>query len=106
GAGGALKQLQWMVGDWQAEKGGVTVSVRWALNRAFLLQEYKAKDGDGELTVTQLVGFDPLTDRIKSWTFDSRGGYGEGLWSRDGNAWVIEAAGVLPGGQTGTARNL
>lgn len=105
-AGAALKELQWMVGDWEAEKGGVSVTVRWTLNRAFLLNEYKAKDGDGELLVTQLVGHDPLTDRIKSWTFDSRGGYGEGLWSRDGNAWVVETAGVLPGGQTGTARNV
>ena len=105
-AGAALKQLQWMVGDWEAEKGGVSVMVRWTLNRAFLLQEYKAKDNDGELLVTQLVGHDPLTDRIKSWTFDSRGGYGEGLWSRDGNSWVVDTAGVLPGGQTGTARNV
>jgi uncharacterized protein (TIGR02246 family) len=105
-AGAALKPLQWMVGDWEAEKGDVSVTVRWTLNRAFLLQEYKAKDGAGEFLVTQLVGHDPLTDRIKSWTFDSRGGYGEGLWSRDGNAWVVETAGVLPGGQTGTARNV
>jgi uncharacterized protein (TIGR02246 family) len=104
--GAALKELQWMVGDWGAEKGGVSVTVRWTLNRAFLLQEYKAKDGDGEMLVTQLVGYDPLTERIKSWTFDSKGGYGEGLWSRDGNWWMVETAGVLPDGQTGTARNV
>jgi uncharacterized protein (TIGR02246 family) len=106
GAGGALKELQWMVGDWKGDKEGIDVSVRWALNQAFLLQEYKVKQGDSGIHVKQLVGFDPLTGQIKSWTFDSLGGYGEGLWTREGNSWVIQTAGVLPEGQTGTAVNV
>jgi hypothetical protein len=63
------------------------------------------KQGEGGVEIQQLVGFDPLTGQIKSWTFDSLGGYGEGLWTRDGNSWVIDTAGVLPNGQTGTAVN-
>jgi len=106
GAGGALKELAWMVGDWQTEKGAEAVNIRWALDRAFLVQEYKVRDGDSVLEVRQLVGFDPLTGRIKSWTFDSRGGYGEGLWTREGNSWVAETVGVLPGGQTGSGVNV
>jgi uncharacterized protein (TIGR02246 family) len=106
GAGGALKELQWMVGNWKGDKEGVEVSVRWALNQAFLLQEYKVKQGDTHLEVKQLVGFDPLTGQIKSWTFDSLGGYGEGLWSREGNSWVINTVGVVPEGQTGSAINV
>jgi uncharacterized protein (TIGR02246 family) len=105
-AGRAIKDLQWMVGDWKAHKEGIDVSVRWAMNQAFLLQEYKVKKADTEIEVNQLIGFDPLSGQIKSWTFDSLGGYGEGLWTRDGNSWVIETAGVLPDGQTGTAVNV
>jgi uncharacterized protein (TIGR02246 family) len=105
GAGGALKDLKWMIGDWVGEKEGISVSVRWAMNRSFLLQAYKMKGAEGEVEVQQLVGFDPLTGKLKSWTFDSLGGYGEGLWTRNGNSWVIETAGVLPNGQTGTAVN-
>jgi uncharacterized protein (TIGR02246 family) len=105
-AGGPLKELQWMIGDWRAEKEGVEVSVRWTLNQTFLSQDYTVKRGDTSMEVKQLVGFDPLSGQIKSWTFDSLGGYGEGLWTRDGNSWVIQTAGVLPGGQTGTALNL
>ena len=52
------------------------------------------------------LSYDPLTDQIRSWTFDSRGGYGEALWTRQGNSWVAETAGVLPGGQTGSAVNV
>jgi uncharacterized protein (TIGR02246 family) len=104
--GAGLKELQWMVGEWEAEKGVVRATVRKALGGAFLLQEYTLKEGDGELHVNQLIGFDPLTGQIKSWTFDSRGGYGEGLWQRNGNAWTIETAGVLPNGATGSAKNV
>jgi uncharacterized protein (TIGR02246 family) len=102
----ALKELQWLVGEWEAEKGAVTVSSKWGLGKAFLMQEYKVKEGEGELQVMQLIGFDPLTGQLKSWTFDSRGGYGEALWKREGHSWVGQTAGVLPGGQTGTAVNV
>jgi uncharacterized protein (TIGR02246 family) len=106
GASSSLKQLEWLVGQWEGDEGKVSVDVRWALNRAFLEQEYKAKHGDGELLVRQYIGFDPLTGQIKSWYFDSRGNYGEGLWERDGNSWQVTTAGVLSMGQTGTGRNV
>src|SRR5262249_21583371 len=101
-----LKELQWLVGEWEAENGAVNITAKWSLGKAFLMQEYKIKEGEGELQVMQLVGFDPLTGQVKSWTFDSRGGYGEGLWKREGNSWVGQTAGVLPGGQTGNAVNV
>jgi uncharacterized protein (TIGR02246 family) len=104
-AGGPLKELKWLVGNWEAEKGALNLSVRQTLNQAFLAVDYKIKAGEGEMTVTQLVGFDPLTNQIKSWTFDSLGGYSEGLWRREGSTWTAEIAGVLPDGQTGTAIN-
>jgi uncharacterized protein (TIGR02246 family) len=106
GAAGSLKDMQWMIGDWEAEKGTVRVSVRWTMSRAFLSTEYTVKDTQGDMKVMQMIGFDPLTGQIKSWTFDSRGGYGEGLWNREGNAWVVETVGVLPNGQTGSAINV
>ena len=72
-----------------------------------MIQEYAIKEANGELfTVTQRVGYDPLTNQLKSWTFDSRGGYGEGFWTRDGNVWEVESAGVLSNGGQGTSLNL
>jgi uncharacterized protein (TIGR02246 family) len=101
-----LKELQWMIGNWEGANGSVKVNVRGIMNQAFLFMEYKTKLGDTELNVVQLVGFDPLTDQMKSWMFDSQGGYGEGLWSRDGHSWVGQTVGVLPNGQTGSAVNV
>jgi uncharacterized protein (TIGR02246 family) len=97
-AGSPLKELKWLVGNWEAEKGALNLAVRPTLNQAFLSVEYKTKAGDNEMAVTQLVGFDPLNGQIKSWTFDSLGGYSEGLWRRDGTTWTAEVAGVLPNG--------
>jgi uncharacterized protein (TIGR02246 family) len=105
-AGSPLKELKWLVGNWEGEKGALSLSVHPTLNQAFLSVEYKTKAGDNEMAVTQLVGFDPLSGQIKSWTFDSLGGYSEGLWRREGVTWTAEVAGVLPNGQTGTALNV
>jgi hypothetical protein len=43
---------------------------------------------------------------MRSWVFDSHGGFGEGNWQRDGNRWVVACAGVLPDGGTGQATNI
>lgn len=103
---GHLKQLDWMIGDWvyDGKLGEVHASARWIMNKNFIHQEYevKAKGSEG-ITVSQWIGWDPATGRIKSWFIDSHGGHGEGLWSRQGNTWTIDAAGVLPDGRQGTA---
>jgi hypothetical protein len=52
---------------------------------------------------TQIVAWDPSSERIRSWVFDSDGGFGEGLWSREENRWVIKAHSTLADGKKGTA---
>jgi uncharacterized protein (TIGR02246 family) len=101
-----LKEIEWLVGDWVEETPDavVTTSVAWTDNNNFLLRSFDVRvKGKPALTGTQRIGWDPLTKQIKSWVFDSRGGYGEGLWTRAGNQWVIKATGVRPDGRTATA---
>jgi uncharacterized protein (TIGR02246 family) len=103
-----LQPLEWLVGDWVSEDNGPTVNLtaNWALEKAFLVQDYTVAGQAGtDIRVVQWIGFDPVTGQMKSWTFDSRGGYGEGLWSRDDNTWHGETTGVLADGRVGTARN-
>jgi hypothetical protein len=59
-----------------------------------------------ESKVAQWVGWDPLTEQIKSWVFDDQGGYGEALWTRNGNTWTALSTGVLPDGAIGSAVNV
>src|SRR5581483_2214876 len=104
-AASPVKGLEWLVGDWQgaAHDGTTNLASRPALNGTLLQLTFTAKRADGDSAVMLLFGFDPLTQQVKSWTFDSFGGYGEALWVRDGNQWVGQAVGVLPDGQDGSA---
>jgi uncharacterized protein (TIGR02246 family) len=108
-AGRRLREVDWLVGDWLSEGNDTSVhlKVTWGLNKAFLVWEYEVKHKKGPSSkVAQWMGWDPLTDQIKSWVFDDQGGYGESLWTRNGNTWTADASGVLPEGITGSAVNL
>jgi hypothetical protein len=96
-----LAAFDWLIGEWQAEGKPVTLTVRPTLGKAFLHMDFNVKKAEGDLSVMYMFGFDPMTEQVKSWTFDSVGGYGEALWSREGNQWVGRAVGILPDGQSG-----
>ncbi len=101
-----LKELEWLVGDWveESDEAVVTTSVAWADGGNFLLRSFDVRvKGKPALSGTQRIGWDPLTKQFKSWVFDTQGGYGEGLWMRQGNQWVIKATGVRPDGRVATA---
>ena len=101
-----LKELDWLVGDWVEETGDTVIatSFAWSEDKNFLLRSYEIKvDGKADLKGTQRIGWDPLTKQIKSWVFDSRGGYGDGFWSRSGDQWIVKSVGVRPDGLTTSA---
>jgi uncharacterized protein (TIGR02246 family) len=104
-----LNDLSWLVGEWvdDSAKADVTVKVTWATNKAFLLMDYVLKrEGLEPLEVSVRIGWDARQARIRSWVFDSTGGYGEGYWHKDGKRWLVGTAGVLPDGGTGGATNI
>jgi hypothetical protein len=63
-------------------------------------------DGRTILNGRQRIGIDPLDGRIKSWMHDDDGGHGEGVWTRQGDAWIVQAVGVTPEGKQTTATNV
>jgi uncharacterized protein (TIGR02246 family) len=104
-----LKDLSWMIGEWADDSPNVdvTIKVSWATNRAFLLMDYVVKrDGVDPNDVSVRIGWDALGGRIRSWTFDSNGGFGEGIWTKEGNKWLVGTVGVLPDGGTGGSTNI
>jgi uncharacterized protein (TIGR02246 family) len=103
-----LKQLAWMVGEWQDRdaKAQVTMSVRWGPNQTYLIQRFTIKQADGkEIQTTQRIGWDPREERIRSWLFDSSGGFSGAFWTRSGNSWEEQSEGVTAEGQVLTAVN-
>jgi uncharacterized protein (TIGR02246 family) len=100
-----LEQLEPLVGDWASTDKGMNVQChcRWILNKSFLQAQFTVKRGDHETTTMQQLGWDPVSQSLHSWYFDSAGGFGEATFTPTGDGWVSEAVGVLPDGRIGTA---
>jgi uncharacterized protein (TIGR02246 family) len=101
-----LKQLEWMIGTWvdQDENSTIETSCQWTKNQNFLLRSFKVAIQDRvELEGTQIVGWDPVRQTVRSWVFDSDGGFGVGRWSRNENEWTVRSLHVMHGGRQATA---
>lgn len=129
-----LADLEWMLGEWTAveehpdrdsaagagsapgaARPTIDVSVRWDAGRGFLLREMTiagagpAADNGGErqpLRLMQRIGWDPLARQIRSWSFSSDGGHGEGVWSRDGDTWIARTTAIMPDGSQTSSINI
>ena len=104
-----LKPLEWLIGDWVDESPDsvVITSCKWSDNKNFLLSDINIRvQGSSAMHLTQRIGWDPLTKQIKSWLFDSEGGYGESIWTRDGDQWVVKATAVRRDGTTASMTNI
>jgi uncharacterized protein (TIGR02246 family) len=105
----ALQDLAWLVGQWtdQSPDAEIDTSVSWTKNKAFLNYSFKASvPGMDDLEGTQVIGWDPAAGKIRSWMFDSDGGFGEGTWSKKGDSWIVKFHQVLPDGRKASAENI
>lgn len=104
-----LKELQWMEGTWVDgdDQASVVTTCYWARNKNFLIRLYALTvRGRIEVSGMQVVGWDPAAEQIRSWVFDSDGGYGSGVWSKKGDAWRIQTTGVTPDGGKSSSVNV
>ncbi len=99
-----LKKLQWLVGAWMEDKGDSSnVSPRgtcdWNSTGQYLIRKFLVEgEQDETLFGTEIIGWDPRAHRIRSWTFEPDGGFGESTWTRDGEQWVIDHHGTPANG--------
>jgi uncharacterized protein (TIGR02246 family) len=104
-----VKQLHWLIGEWVDESPDalVATSYRWSDDHRSILSEFKVQvGGRPTMTGTQRIGWDPLAKKIHSWVFDSAGGFAEGVWTRNGNQWIVKMAGVTHDGKPASATNV
>jgi uncharacterized protein (TIGR02246 family) len=104
-----LKVLEWMVGHWtsDADNAEVELDCNWTKNKNFLTRTFKISiDGSSSFSGMQMIGWDPATKSIRSWTFDSNGTFAEATWQQKGGRWFLRNRGTLPDGRAATMINV
>lgn len=101
-----LEPLAWLVGDWinEGTDGKVAISYRWSDDKNYLLGDFQfdALDGTPRKT-SQRLGWDPSAGKIRSWMFDSDGGFAAGYWTLVDDGIVIKSTSINPDGTTASA---
>jgi uncharacterized protein (TIGR02246 family) len=105
-----LEELEWLIGEWtgESEKGeSGTASFHWAENNNFIVSEFATTlNGIPVYGGTQWIAWDAIDKRIRSWSFYSGGGFGEAVWTKDGNKWSVKTTARTAGGQKVSATNV
>lgn len=104
-----LSTLDWLVGDWEGggKEGRVEFSCHFTKNNVFLIRSFRIIKGESEVVMSgmQLIGWDPAEQSIRSWTFDSDGGFGEDRWTQKEQRYTARSRYTLPDGGIGASLN-
>lgn len=106
-----LNPIAWLVGEWidESETSSVHYTCDWTAHRSFLKREFTVLTPEGTpFEGTEIIGWDPIEKQIRSWLFDSTGGFAERTWKfrsdeNEDDRWLIHGNGVLQGGQKASA---
>jgi uncharacterized protein (TIGR02246 family) len=104
-----LKELAWLIGRWtdQDDQATVVTECNWTRNNNFLVRSFTVQISDRiDMAGMQVIGWDPAAKQIRSWVFDSDGGFGQGTWTKKDNRWYVQQSGVLADGGKSSAVNI
>lgn len=97
-----MSELQFLVGEWLEEGGNYRIhtNCQWSEDKLSLIQKFEISgDSIKSLSGTQRITWDPATQKIKSWTNDSQGGYAEALWTNSEEGWIVKSQGTNSEGE-------
>jgi uncharacterized protein (TIGR02246 family) len=105
-----LRELEWTIGDWVDDGDGpeiARVSLEWSPDGNFIISTQDVTSRDTLVSrTTEWIGWDPSTSQIRSWSFDAGGGTAEGVWSNQGDQWIIKTNAIMPDGKKLAATNV
>jgi uncharacterized protein (TIGR02246 family) len=98
-----LSDLGWLVGKWEeADKSNdltIESQYSWARGGNFITRNVTVKHGeDITLQGWQIIGWDPVEEKIRVWTYDDEGGFSDGYMTRDGERWLLRETGYASDG--------
>lgn len=103
-----LEELDWLIGTWAAKgkESEAQTTYDWFGNKSFIRAQFSIREKETAVTGMQLIGVDPETNTLRTWTFEVDGGFGEGTCTRDGNKWVFETTTSMTDRRVMTASNI
>lgn len=104
-----LKELDWLVGKWEDSDDNVQILFdnQWDKYKNFLTENFKMSIyGQDDIEGKQIIAWDPINESIRSWVFDSDGGFGEGKWEKIDKSWHATMQFTLSDGRTASSTNI
>ncbi len=104
-----LADLELMIGTWTSENNGVVFEAtsQWRGDKNFIEQTFSStQNGHTISSGKQIIGWDPQTQNVVSWTFNSDGAHAFGVWSPHETGWLIESTGTMADGTQTSAVNI
>lgn len=104
----ALRELDWLIGKWVAKRDDLEIhsDYEWFGDKSFILAKFTIKGKKKTFTGMQMIGIDPKSGDLRSWTFEHDGGFGEATVTRDGKKWVFDMATALTDGSVLTSTTI
>ena len=104
-----LKELEWMLGTWVDgdDQARIETTCQWTRNKNIITRSFTVSIKDRiDMAGMQIIGWDPAAKQIRSWVFDSDGGFAEGRWTKKDNRWSITTTGTTPDGRKASSVNV
>jgi uncharacterized protein (TIGR02246 family) len=98
-----------LIGSWnyQKEQTQVAMTCRWIANKKFMERSYTvSENGTVSMSGKQIIGWNPVEQKITSWLFDSNGGHDFAIWTPQKKGWVSQSSGHTGDGAATTALNV
>lgn len=97
-----LNQLSWLIGQWEEseEDSRLFTEGLWDKEKSFIIIHFQIfKSNELTLEGREIIGWDPAQKELRSWTFDTDGGFGEGAWIKADGKWNVVTAFTRPDGR-------
>lgn len=104
-----LKELAWLIGKWEDSDDNIQILFdnQWDKYKNFITQHFQMKIyGQDDIEGKQIIAWDPVKENIRSWVFDSDGGFGEGTWEKVDKSWYVTQRYTLSDGRIASSKNI
>jgi uncharacterized protein (TIGR02246 family) len=104
--GFAIRRVGEFAGRWESVTGRQDVSTHafWTAGGGFLVRSHTMQAETGDREITEIIGWDPVRQGIRSWSFTSDGGFAEGSWTLDNDHFDVLLDGTTAAGDIVSGR--